>query len=60
MEVVEAESWVWFRHETEKWLPCQVRRPRSTVVRGYLVTFYLRKCANFPQRSPTPPASPIT
>ena len=24
MEVVEAESWVWFRHETEKWLPCQV------------------------------------
>ena len=24
MEFVEADSWVWFRHPEERWLPCRV------------------------------------
>ena len=24
-DFVEADSWVWFRHETERWLPCRVQ-----------------------------------
>ena len=24
MDFVEADAWVWFRHEEEKWLPCRV------------------------------------